>query len=302
MKKAIQFCTPLLLILAIGCDDTNQAVSDSTEINTNRADEAGPFGPEPVHADVKRVGQLVKVERLLDLLTDQNIINPFSDDEAMSEILSSCQIIADPELQPADSVCQQIGEWAYTIDILNCDFGNGDLISGVIKVSSEHVENLASPEIASEDQDYLAAISQNNIWTVDMDLVTDTGANITACGEVSNGLFRSKGNYIVHVPDTHGSDIAYEMQTNKGGRGLDTVISNASFQLQPSNATTPQIEHLNIHAVSSPSSGLLPDAGTARTAGPGGKTIYFEQNLSDIGQVYGNRAFRHNNVVDIPAL
>ena len=304
MKTTIKFATPLLLTLAFGCNDTqpiDEVGGEAFETENQRAD-GEPIANNRTET-TKRAGALIKTQRILELITQANVVNPYAAQGESEQALPYCDVSSSPQVEATDSACGGFGEYHQVVQVSNCDFGNGDVLDATLYVSNPFINDLESAHQALLDPAYRELVVHNKEWSVDISIQTDSGNEIQACGSVDNGIFRQSADFIVTMPGgEEGGEAQYEIQTTKRTRSLQAQVSRSAVHLITSNSPMAEIHAMDIFGVSTNETGLLPEKGIARIHNVGGHHVSFSPNLSAEGSVYQGAFFRHQSVVDIPAL
>jgi hypothetical protein len=290
--------------LAFGCNDTqpiDEVNGEALDTQNQRANG------EPLQdhrtAAAKRAGQLVKTQRLLEMLTQPDIVNPFADSYRSSQALTQCDVSVAPNIQITDSTCPGFSEYAHIVQVENCDFGNGDLLDATLYVSHPYIDDLETTLNPILDPGYMALVKNNREWSVDIAITTEEGSEIDSCGSVYNGMFRQTSDFTVDMPGAlEGTDAQYQIQSTRQTRSLTAKVSRSEIHLVSSADPVSEVLSMNVTGVSQGDSGLLPDKGTARVNDFRSDRIFFRPNLSAEGSVYLGSFFHHHSVLDIPTL
>jgi hypothetical protein len=281
----------LLIILAIGCDENNEAVElneASSEMKWN-PEEGGESVFDDYH--LQRAGVVVKAQQAINLLTQKEVLNPYRSELELEQRIPNCTIEKSTVAENLQSACDTMPTMGF-IHTIECDFSNGNHFQADIKVSVETLHHyddfflLAGPLLI--DDVVQTETEAANLFLVDISLETS--------------------NYVMEVSNPHsrvdsGSPgyATYEVDNTQRGRSK-RGITRSTFRLTSATQPEMEIEEMDLWSIDRDTNKLLPDFGQLRLPTLHGKRLYFNSKMSDDDKVSTRPFFRHGNVVDIPAL
>jgi hypothetical protein len=303
----LQFGLPLVLVLAMGCNEGGDAVdleaasSQSKWGPTEAPEQQGEF------YHLQRAGHLIKAHRAVSLMTGQAVVNPFSDPGELDQSLPNCVFERSVEIQAITSSCDTLGDFGYVIELDGCELENGNRFEGTITVTTPALDGY-DPQNTDELDAIEQAVMQARSWQVDLQLTGAEGTDISACGEVHNGVFRGGHEFEMTVSNPYyASDEAaeqparYYVDTVQRGRNARKGQRSRLILL---DSARPDLEINEMEVWSSPnhSGSLLPNFGRARVHSLNGQSLFFSRRLSEEDTATTRPNFHHTELVEIPVL
>ena len=309
IMKTIKTCAPLFLILAIGCDDRNEAIEldeTTTEARWKPAEEGMTVEQDDIAA---RAAHIVKAQRAVNQLLAEDVLYPFHQTEEFGDILPNCDIIKSEELVSRQSACPNMPGEGYEVEIVECTMDNGDTYSGTMLVSAEVIRDapFLNPAPVVTAEALFNLLEPNRDWIVDVNLTSGTGTEISACGVAStsprinsNNLTMSITNPLVDAGPGMFVNAIYESNTVQKNRGRSQVI-RSEMTLAGAERPDSEIHHMRVRGLYR-SGDLLPQHGHARYTQAEMGTLQFNGNAFSENTVAVESPFQGGSLLEVPAL
>jgi hypothetical protein len=307
--KGITTCASLLLILAIGCDDNNEAIELDDASNQSRwSPEEGTLKTGE-NESVKRAGHLVKAHRATTRFTKADVLNPFIREEAVGSLLPNCSIVKSTEIESYEGSCANMPDQGYELDIVGCEFDGGDSFTGTVFVSTGLFLNDALiTQLEGNTQAFADHLIENDDWYIDVQIESDEGNIIEACGVANTSNRKNSSSVLLtisHPSETIGTSekaiATYEANAYETRRGSQFTKVQSELTLVSADAPKSEIERLRTRGLY-PSSSLLPQHGTAEYRGQGMGNIRFNSREFEENAVGTKSPLTGPQIITIPNL
>jgi hypothetical protein len=332
MKTSIKLCAPILLALTIGCDQPvtlsdgvdgdayRWGPRDTLDVGQTELGTAPGSSSSAVSvSEIERASQLIKVDRVLDLFVSQQV---FFETESTEIQGVPCMIEHSP-IESVDLECAGMPDEARVVDLLDCQFGAGDVFDGRMYLAlinegetesssqqdgddmleDENPENPEGENPEGENPENPGpAIPQ---WRVALSINTGAGLQINGCGDVSTEF--DARTFDIGLPNDDGDAIQYRIIGNMKHRL--SKRARTLFELMDTNEASDEVRTMSMRALSYSDDSLLPQNGFAKLNGRGGDRLVFTPSLSADNLVRTNTPiassspfFPTYSVVEVPEL
>jgi hypothetical protein len=310
--KAITTCAPLLLILAIGCDDSNEPIELTNETNQSRWEPAQGEEIKVVQNDsASRAAHMTKAHRAITQLMTKEVLNPYANVEQMDALTQNCTFEKNPELVTTQSACARMPQDGYEIEVVECNIGNDETYSGTLIVSTDviaHLDEIDPPGSEIEEDFLKESLQSTSEWYLDVQLESADGTMIEACGDVSTSARKNASHMILNV--THPTETnengdklraTYEATALEAKRGFKRTVIQSELHLLNAEAPHLEVEHIRTRGIYK-SSSLQPQFGAARLTGQHSGLIRFNARRFAPDVVAFENVFQSTKLVEVPKL
>lgn len=308
--KAIKICAPLMLILAVACDDNNEVVELDNETNQARwTPQERPLKTVEDHVTA-RAAHLVKAHRAVTQFVRSDILNPFVDESAIADLLPNCSVEKSTELTDTVSSCDNMATKSFVMDIVDCDFGDGDIYSGSVLVSSSVLDIASDTDGVSPVGTTTLAeqLELTDTWLLDVQLDSVSGTTIDACGVATTSLRENTSQMMLNIShpthvdaDGNPTGAIYEASTEQKIRAHKFNVVKSHIELMDSSAPEYEVGHMRIRGNYDANS-LLPKNGSAAIKGRQISRIHFNSRQFGPDTVAAETTFHGFQLVEVPTL